>query len=112
MKKIIKKKATQKTVKKAVKKVAKPKVPKTLLGHVTHYYGGIGVAIIKLVQPIERGVCIRVFGATTNFEQPLESMQLEHVDIVRAQKGAEIGIKTKDRVREGDEVHRKVESRK
>lgn len=96
----------KKTTKKTVKKAAKPKVSKTLLGHVTHYYGGIGVAIIKLVAPIERGVTVRVTGATTNFVQPVESMQFDHVDVAKGKKGMEIGIKVKERVREGDEIHK------
>ncbi len=100
-KKVIKKKAVKKVVKKAVK----PKVAKTLLGAVTHYYGGIGVAIVKLVKPMTPGIMIRVAGATTNFIQQVESMQLDHAAVVKAKKGDEVGIKVKDRVREGDEVH-------
>ncbi len=109
-KKTIKKVAKKVVKKKMVKKAAKPKVPKTLLGYVTHYYGGIGVMIVKLMKPIMPGITIRVAGATTNFIQVVESMQLDHAAVSKAKKGDEVGIKSKDRVREGDEIHH-VESK-
>ncbi len=99
------KKAVKKVVKKVTKKAAKLKVPKNFIGHVTHYYGGIGVAIIKLAKPIVGGITIRIAGATTNFIQPVESMQLDHVAVLKAKKGDEVGIKIKDRARDGDEVY-------
>ena len=49
MKKVLKTK--KKLVKKAVKKVAKEKP----IGKVTHYYGGIGVAIVKFNKAVKKG---------------------------------------------------------
>ncbi len=74
------------------------------VGIVTHYYGGIGVAIIKFSKPLKAGTTVQFKGATTNFTQPLDSMQYDHKEIVAAAKGKEVGVKVKERVREGDEV--------
>lgn len=74
------------------------------IGKVTHYYGGIEVAIIKFNKPVKAGTEIKFKGATTDFSQKIKSMQYEHKDIAAAKKGQEVGIKVDDKVRESDEV--------
>ncbi|MBI4128778.1 MAG: translation elongation factor-like protein [Parcubacteria group bacterium] len=76
------------------------------IARVTHYYSHLGVAVVKLSQPLSEGEAIRIHGATTDFEQPVSSMQIEHEKIKTAKKGQEVGLKVKDRVREGDLVYR------
>lgn len=83
--------------------MAKAKAVKPI-GAVTHYYGGIGVAIVKFSKTIKSGTKVRFEGATTNFEQALDSIQYDHKDIVSAPKGKEIGVKVSDKVREGDQI--------
>lgn len=95
---------TKKPVKKQTKKAAKTKAPKPI-GAVTHFYGGIGVAIVKFNRALDRGEMIRFKGAHTDFEQKISSMQFDHKDIARAKKGQEIGMKVDDKVREGDSVY-------
>ncbi len=75
------------------------------IGQVTHYYGGIGVAIIKFKTKMKVGNRIRFKGATSDFEEKIESMQYNHEDIKEAKKKQEVGIKVGDKVREGDEVY-------
>ena len=75
------------------------------IGKVTHYYGGIEVAIVKFNKAVEKGTKVRFSGATTNFEQSLDSMQYDHKDIDSAPKGKEVGVKVEDRVREDDEIY-------
>jgi putative protease len=48
-------------------------------------------------------------GATTDFTQPVESIQIEHKNVNNAQQGDSIGLLVKYRVRKGDEVYRVVE---
>lgn len=74
------------------------------IGIVTHYYGGIGVAIIKFNKTVKKGTKIRIKGVTTDFSQAIESMQYNHADIDSAKKGQEVGIKVGEKVREGDEI--------
>jgi translation elongation factor EF-1alpha len=52
---------------------------------------------------------IHIKGGTTDFEQKVESMQIEHENIDKAKKGDVIGLRVKEKVREGDEVYKIVE---
>lgn len=74
------------------------------IGTVTHYYGKLGVAIVKFNQSFSRGGHLHFLGATTDFEEAVNSMEYDHKSIEAAKKGQEVGIKVKDKVREGDEV--------
>lgn len=74
------------------------------IGRVTHYYGGLGVGIVKFNKEVKKGEVVRFKGATTDFEQKIKSMQFDHKDISGAKKGQEVGIKLDEKVREGDEV--------
>jgi putative protease len=74
------------------------------IGEITHYYGGIGVAIVKFKKEMEVGEEVRFKGAHTDFTQKIESMQYDHKDIKSAKKGQEVGIKVDEKVHEGDEV--------
>lgn len=79
------------------------------IGEITHYFGNISVGIIKLTDSLGLGDKIHIKGATTDFEQEVNSMQIEHEDVEKATKGDEVGIKVTDRVREGDEVYKIAE---
>ena len=74
------------------------------IGVVTHYYSKIGVAIVKFNRDVKRGEEVHFKGATTDFLQKIESIQYDHKDLEVAPKGREVGIKVKEKVREGDEV--------
>jgi len=74
------------------------------IGKVSHYYTHIGVAVIELTDELKTGDEILIKGATTNFQQKVESMQIEHENVDVAKAGDSIGLKTLERVREGDVV--------
>ncbi len=76
------------------------------IGQVTHYYGKIGVAILKLDAPLSVGDKLAIVGSTTDLEQVVKSMQVEHQNIEQATAGDLVGLKVKDKVREGDTVYR------
>jgi putative protease len=75
------------------------------VGRVAHYYPKIGVAVIELKAPLKVGDKILIKGSTTNFEQIVESMQIEHKEIRSAKGGESIGLKVAQRVREEDTVY-------
>nr|CAO79518.1 conserved hypothetical protein [uncultured candidate division WWE3 bacterium EJ0ADIGA11YD11] len=75
------------------------------IGTITHFFDNISVGIIKLEGDIKIGDRVRFQGATTNFEQEITSMQYEHENIESAKKGQEVGVKTNEKVREGDNVY-------
>ena len=76
------------------------------VGRITHFYPKISVAIVELKASLNIGDKILIKGATTNFEQIVESMQIEHKNIERAEAGQIIGLKVKERVRENDKVYK------
>jgi putative protease len=82
------------------------KVP---VGKVTHFFTHISVAVIELSDTLNAGDTISFEGASTNFQQKVDSMQIEKQTIPIAKKGQAIGIKTNDRVREGDAVYKIIE---
>ncbi|MGM0689809.1 MAG: translation elongation factor-like protein [Bacillota bacterium] len=77
-----------------------------LIGRVTHYYSKIGVAIIQMEDLLKTGERIAIVGATTDLEQDVKSMQVEHETIGEAKAGDLVGLKVKDKVREGDTVYK------
>jgi len=77
---------------------------KKQVGKVSHFFSNISVAVIELKSGLKKGDKILIEGAHTSFKQKVSSMQLEHEKIEAAKKGQAIGLKVKDRVREGDKV--------
>lgn len=75
------------------------------IGVVTHYYGHLGVAIVKFNREVKPGESVHFKGASTDFNQTINSMQYDHKDIDKAKKGQEVGIKVDGKVREGDEAY-------
>jgi putative protease len=78
------------------------------VGRVTHYFTRISVAVIELSAPLAIGDRIRIKGPTTDFEQTVESMQIEHKNVERAEAGQSIGLKVMERVRENDRVYKRM----
>ena len=76
------------------------------IGEVTHYYGGLRVAIVKFNTKVEKGTVIAFKGAHTDFTQTINSMQYDHKDIEAAGKGQEVGIKVDQKLREGDKAYK------
>ena len=76
------------------------------IGKVTHYYTKLGVAVIELTDTLKVGDKIKIKGATSDFEQPVESMQIEHENVEEAKAGQSIGMKVKEHVREHDVVYK------
>ncbi len=91
--------------KKSTKDSCKPCEETKPIGEVTHYFGGINVAIVKFKKTVDVGETIKFKGANTDFEQKIESMQFDHQDIKSAKKNQEVGIKVTEKVREGDMVY-------
>lgn len=81
-------------------------VEKEKIGEVTHYFTNIGVGVIDLTGEIKQGDKISIEGTTTDLQQMVESMQIEHEDVEKAGPGDSVGLKVEDRVREGDVVYK------
>jgi hypothetical protein len=116
-KKTIKKKLVKKIIKKAVKRAVKkplvkmaaerPIIKEKPIGEIVHYFSNIGVAVIKLSSPLSVGEGIRIAGGeNTDFAQKVDSMQMDHEKILKANSGDEVGLKIKEKAREGYRVYR------
>lgn len=76
------------------------------VGKVFTYFSKVGVAGIKLSGTLSVGDAIRIKGATTDFEQEVDSMQIEHASVQKAESGISVGIRVKERVRPNDVVYK------
>lgn len=76
-----------------------------LIGRVTHYYGKAGVAAIELEDALRVGDRIRIKGHTSDWDQVVESMQIEGGGAERGERGQSVGIKVSEHAREHDAVY-------
>jgi putative protease len=77
------------------------------IGRVEKYYSRLGVAVVELTGgSLRLGDIIRVRGATTDLEQPVESMQIEHARVEQAEVGHRVGIQVLAKVRQHDVVYK------
>jgi len=78
------------------------------VGHVAHFFSKISVAIVDLNAPLKVGDQILVKGPSTDFEQMVDSIQIEHQNVQRAESGQSIGLKVAQPVKEKDVVYKKL----
>jgi exopolysaccharide biosynthesis predicted pyruvyltransferase EpsI len=74
------------------------------IGRITHFFPKINVAVIELSDELNIGDKIIIRGSTTHFEQIVDSMQIEHANVNKANAGQSVGLEVKERVRENDIV--------
>ena len=108
VKKTLKRKPAKRVVSKKKKQtVIKAKKPKeNVIGNITHYFPHVRAAVIKLKAPLAVGETIKIKGHTTDFNQTISSMQIDHVPVDSAKVGQEIGLLVNSRVRQHDLVYK------
>ena len=75
------------------------------VGRVADYFAHIGVVAIEVTaEGIKVGDTLHFLGHTTDFNQKITSMQVEHQAVEEAPVGSNVGIKVKERVRTHDQV--------
>lgn len=80
------------------------------IGVVSNYFDHVNVAAVKLSDGLKVGDVVKIVGGETNFDQSIESIQINHKQVSSAKKGDEIGIKVRERVRKDYRVF-KISSR-
>ena len=78
------------------------------IGHVTHFFAKIGVVVVELTLPIAIGDHILIKGPSTDFEEIVDSIQIDRKAITRAEGGQSIGLKVVQPAREKDTVYKKL----
>jgi len=82
-------------------------MPEQKVGEVMKFFSKPSVAAIRVTEGnLKVGDRIKFKGHTTDFEDLIQSMQIENKAVEEAGAGALIGIKVKDRVRENDLVYK------
>lgn len=80
------------------------------IGKITHYFGKISVAILELTDDsLSVGDTIHIKGHTSDFTQKIDSIQIEHQNVPKADKGQSIGIKVIAHAHEHDDVYKVTE---
>ncbi len=75
------------------------------VGTVSIFFAKPSVAAIDITSgTLAIGDTIAIKGATTNFEQKIESMEIDRKPVLTASAGQSVGIKVKERVRPHDKV--------
>lgn len=75
------------------------------IGIIEKYFGKINVAAIRITSgELKVGDTIHIKGHSTDFEQAVDSMQVEHQTVQTAGPGTDVGIKVKEKVHEKDTV--------
>ncbi len=84
-------------------------MPDELLGRVTHYFNNIGVAVIRINKgKLSLGETIHFKHGDRDFEQVIDSMQIDKEQVESVKKGQEVALKVDNVVREGDDVFKVV----
>lgn len=75
-----------------------------LIGEVSDFFAHVNAAAIKLLAPLKVGDKVKFKGGETEFEQVIESMQVNRKPVESAKKGDEVGILVRKKVRKDYKV--------
>lgn len=78
------------------------------IGYIAHFFSKINVAVVDLSLPLNVGDQIVIKGPSTDFEQTVDSMQIERQAIQRAEGGQSVGLKVMQPAKERDVVYKKL----
>jgi len=76
------------------------------VARVTHYFTRLSVAVLALTDTLSVGDRIHVYGHSTDLEQTVDSMQIEHKPVLKVGPGDDVALKVIEHVRAGDIVYR------
>ncbi len=75
------------------------------VGMVIQFFAKPSVAAIEITSgSLAIGDTLKIKGATTDFEQRIESMEIDRKPVPSASAGQSVGVKVKERVRPHDKV--------
>jgi putative protease len=105
------KRSSQKTLSKAKAAgatISKPPAEQLQeVGKIVHYFPQVKAGVIKITSGrLAIGDMLYIKGHTTDFKQPVSSIQINHVAVNEANRGQEIGLLVKSRVRVNDTVYK------
>ena len=104
-----KKQRTQKTLSSRKPSPTRPEQIQELgvpVAQVTHYFSKIMVCVLKMAGYLSVGDRVHIKGATTDFKQTIQSLQIESVNVKTVKKGQLVGLKVNQICRAGDIVYK------
>ena len=78
------------------------------VGRVEGFFAHPSVAVVELTAPLKVGDTVYIKGHTTDLQQVVESMQIDHNPVPEAPAGASVGLKVNGRCRKRDVVYKLV----
>ena len=76
------------------------------IGVITHWFDKIGVGVIRLSAGLKVGDTIKVVRGDQEFEQTVDSLQIDHAEVAKAKKGEDAALKLAEKVHEGALVYK------
>lgn len=80
------------------------------VGVITHFWSKIGVAGIHMEAPVDLGDHIHVRGHSDDFEQDVDSIEIDHAKVAHVDAGSDVGIRLNAQAHEHDRVFKMVAS--
>ncbi|PIR06818.1 MAG: hypothetical protein COV55_02500 [Candidatus Komeilibacteria bacterium CG11_big_fil_rev_8_21_14_0_20_36_20] len=78
-----------------------------LIGKVIHYFDKIGVAVVKIDKGnLAVGDTIHILRGERDFQQQVESLQVEKEQVNKIKSGEEAGMKVDQPVKPGDAIYK------
>ncbi len=78
------------------------------VGRITGFFAHVSVAIVELTAALKAGDTIYIKGHTTDLQQQVDSLQVDHAPVQEARSGQSAGLKVTGRCRKHDVVYKLV----
>lgn len=85
-----------------------PREGEVLVGVVEDYLSHLEVILTTLKAPLAVGDAVSIRGFTTNTDQIVRSIQIEHAPVNQAAVGQAVGMKVDEKVRKNDHIFKKI----
>ncbi len=79
---------------------------KRKVGTINHYFNNIGVAIVDLTSSISTGDTLEIKTSQVEFQQVVDSMEIDYLKVEKAKKGDSVGVKVDQKVKKSDPVYK------
>lgn len=76
------------------------------IGHLTHFYDRICVAVLSLTDVLAVGDQVHITGHSTDFTQEVISMEIEHQKVSVVGPGDEVALKVNQPAKKGDSIYK------
>jgi translation elongation factor EF-1alpha len=76
------------------------------IGKVSHWYDKINVAVVKLTGALKKGDSVKFKHGEEEFEENIESLQIDHAEVKAGKKGDELAVKLSHKAKEGSMVYK------